>query len=308
LRIEVPMPKTPAPLTAFEQTRRSWAHLLESPNEAPAVFREALDGYMAAGAPFPYAVFTPTYEGFLRRLNEKLVWCASGSVYVVERARDRVGATRIPLEEIDALEIGCILLKSWIKFSGATTSACTLQFNTVTDYLFAPILKAIRGAERAGEADRGELAKLDYLMARNMKLCYYARTGLLAGDTLRASLLQDEILRQTLGLGLTRTLCRAHIALVTGRELILIRDAPGPTRHGAVHTLIPLDRISSATLDERKPGLLTLAVCLRYGGAVEMPYTMENRSAAETLVAMLQPGADTELRAPFLLDIQRVRV
>jgi len=256
------------PLTAFEQTRRSWARVVETAAQLPPGFRGLADSF--AGAPFPYAVLTPTYEGFLRRRVERLVWCAEDSVWVAEQARERLSVTAIDIADLDALEIGRILLKSWITFIGVARSgapvACTLEFNTVTDRLFNPILAAVRGGTPALAEPEG----LANLARKNMKMAYFARCNQLAGDTLRSLVLQDMLPRSN----------PAHLTMLTNRELILIREAPGATRYGAVTSVVPLGGISGVGLEERKPGRLTLSVCLRHGGVIEAVFGPENRAAA----------------------------
>jgi hypothetical protein len=53
-------------LSAAEQTRFSWARLIQSSDELPPAYRSFFEA-RPAGEAFPYAVLTPTFAGFLRR-------------------------------------------------------------------------------------------------------------------------------------------------------------------------------------------------------------------------------------------------
>jgi hypothetical protein len=279
------MPNQPKPLTAFEQTRRSWAQRIESPAELPPAFRGLFD----PDRPLPYAVLTPTYEGFLRRLNAKLAWCTDDTLTVAEQTRDRLTTTVFPFAALDFLELGCVLLKSWLSVAGA--AAVTLEFNTVTDYLFTPIVDAIRGipmlAERPASRGHGAVRgtqpqELVALRERDVKLAYYAWCSVPPGDDLQAILYQGAARYGALARSVP-----AHATLLTGRELILIRDAPGGQRYGSVRTFIPLDRLAGAALEERRPGAFTLKLCLRGGGILEATFAAANVPAVRDLVAQL---------------------
>ena len=108
-------------LTGFEQTRLSWARKIRSYEETPEIFRDALHALVGAATPFPHVVFTPTFEGIRRRENEKLVCSYDVKIYILERTKSQVTTTCYALEDIHLLEVGEILLDSWIRVSGMTT-------------------------------------------------------------------------------------------------------------------------------------------------------------------------------------------
>jgi hypothetical protein len=102
-------------LTAGEQTRLSWARVVESSDQLPAAFREPFSAlFPGAAQHLPYTVLTPPREGFLNRLNPKLIAIQGDTIYLLERTGNRVDTTCCALGGITYLEVGKILLKSWI--------------------------------------------------------------------------------------------------------------------------------------------------------------------------------------------------
>ena len=87
------------PLTAFEQTRRSWATRVESYDEAPDIYKTFFERLPADA--FPYTVITPTFEGFFHRENEKLVCSPDDNLYILERVKGDLVCTAYPLRRIN---------------------------------------------------------------------------------------------------------------------------------------------------------------------------------------------------------------
>jgi hypothetical protein len=131
--------------------------------------------------------------------TEKLVCDLDDEIVVLERYGDKFDAQRYSIEGIAYFEIRNILLDCRIKLCGLNSSdsniSTTLKFNSVTDYLFEPILKKIRLARvGAQSAERNsEAEKFDHLMKMNFKFMNYARSSILAGDKVVYFILQPEI-------------------------------------------------------------------------------------------------------------------
>jgi hypothetical protein len=142
-------PKLPL-LTAVEQTKLSWAKAIESYDEVPEVYRASFETLVGDASRFPHAVLTPSYAGFITRAKEKLVCCLDGKIYVLEEARGHLASTCYSIGDISYVEVGSVLLQSWIKIRGLTSggvlTSSEFKFNSVTDYLFTPIVERIRPA------------------------------------------------------------------------------------------------------------------------------------------------------------------
>jgi hypothetical protein len=300
----------PPLLTADEQTRLSWARTAESYDRVPEIYKDFFKTLLSSTSMFPYVVLMPTFEGFIRRENEKLIFSLDSKIYVLERIRDKLGSTCYPLEDISYIEAGAILLDSWIKISGVASdgvlTSCTLRFNTVTDYLFTPILDKIRPASTPGVTDpSSERAKFDYLVHLNFKFMNYAKRSLVLGEKVIHTVLQPEIRTNLLtlfGRHLFRTISTAHLSILTDKELIMIRDEKGrgwsdDTRYGGIWNYIPLGKISSASLTLKKDNLLVFSICLPQDDHIDSLFSVSNRPEVELVLNQfetLMPGVTTK--------------
>ncbi|HMK09424.1 MAG TPA: hypothetical protein VK449_10370, partial [Anaerolineales bacterium] len=104
-------------ITPFEQAQRSWARPIASYKELPAEFREWFEPEHA-GAPFPLAVLTPSFEGFLHHEIERLVCATSEAVTILERRGRRVEVRRYPIDEISLVEVSSVLLDARLRIDG----------------------------------------------------------------------------------------------------------------------------------------------------------------------------------------------
>ena len=301
-------------LTAGEQTRLSWARVVESCDQLPVAFRDCFAAlFPGAEQRFPYTVLTPSHEGFLNRLSPKLISIQGADIYVLERTGVRVDSTCYPLRGITYLEIGTVLLKSWITLRGAAAggvhSTTRLEFNTVNDLLFQPFVDQIRCAPRSEaqvDLDR-ERAKFDYLGPLHYKFMNYARRSLAPGESVRGCWVQAEVRRpvlRVLGKAFYRTVILSHLSILTDRELILIQDVDDPpagsraTRYGGIWRFIPLDRIASASSAVDAAGDLACAIGLRDGDCLELKFQAENQVDLDRFMAALRNWIDLVDSAP----------
>jgi hypothetical protein len=291
------------PLTGWEQSRLSWARVAEFYDEIPEVYRAWLDPLIRGRETFPYIVLTPTYEGYFRKENEKLVCMLDRTLHIVERARDRLIPTAYPVEDISRIEVGEILLRGWITVRGRTASglpsSTTIKFNTVTDRLFVPFLNEFRKVTRplSGASLDAQRAKFEELLVRNYKFMNYARGSILPGEEVLCYVLQPEIRDQWLrlfGRSLSRCISPTHIAILTERELIAISEeggslwqSLGAVKYGGIWQYVPLERISAASIATRDDGLLALSVQLSYEDRLELLFSPSSRPDLDALVAVL---------------------
>jgi hypothetical protein len=287
-------------LTADEQTRRSWARALKSYDEVPDVYQDFLK--TLPGGATPYMILTPSYEGFMSPTSERLLCSFGDRVFIAEKQRDRVASICYPFADINYIEMATILLKAWIKISGvagngALTSS-TLRFNSVTDYLFDPLLRGIRPASHdAGEADlKAERTKFEYLKALNFKFMNYARRSILPGEKVLQSILQPAIRVQIfkmLNLPFSRTITPAHITILTDKELITIQDEATKlwdkgVEYGGIWKYIPLNRITSASLGQREDNLFVLSIHLCAGDRIETLFAASNEHELRLLLEQIE--------------------
>jgi hypothetical protein len=285
-------------MSAAEQSMQAWARHLYSLAEVPDIYRDFFDTLPV----FPYAVLTPSYEGFLVRVNPKLVCSFDNQIYVLEYRSNRLEVTCYPVQNVSYIEVGTILLKSWIKIGGVTSNglaSSTFKFNAVTQPFFYPIIEPVRLTSPSPNppADlQTERDKFNYLLNLHFKFMNYARRSILPGEQVIASLLQPEIQANVLTL-LNKTFCRtvspAHLSILTDREFIFIKEDPetwtdNGTPYGGIWTYIPLNKITAVSLSERDDDTLTLSIHLPENDVVSAIFAMANRSELEQFVDQLE--------------------
>ena len=288
-------------LPADEQTRLSWLKVLRTYAEVPDVYRSTFEA-LVNGRPFPYTVLTPSYRGFIDGENEKLVCCLDNEIWVLEAVADKLTRTCFAVKDISHIEVGKALLQAWVKLSGVTDGGLPIttefKFNTVTDYLFEPIVKEMRSVTNyfQGHDLTTNQAKFDFLGQANLKLMNYARRSLLPGETIVDIILQAEIREERfklLGNSFFRAVCLSHLSILTDRELILIQDGTGKRwggdiRYGGVCHYIPLDKLTSVSLSGPDGKLLTMSVRLPDGDSIDLLYSVSNRPAVEAFLSRFE--------------------
>jgi hypothetical protein len=297
-------------LSAGEQTRLSWARRLENVDAVPEYYRDYVVGIVAGTGAFPYVVLTPSYAGFLSRTTEKLLCATDDCVHCVEKAGDVPVVTVFPYTAVNFVEIGSILLKSWIKFSGKAIdgaySKVEVKFNTVTDYLFWPVVDKVRrlgGPELVVDLS-AERAKFSYLAESNFKFMNAARRSLLPGERVRESVMQQEIrtkLVTVFGRSFYRTKAPAHIMILTDKELIVVADEnqdgwAGEIKHGSIRTCVPLAKIEQASYTTLADDLLLLSIGLPGDEHLEFCFAGAQQAAVEQMIEHIAAVPDYQPR------------
>jgi hypothetical protein len=279
-----------------EQTKSSWARLITSYAAVPPVYQGFFEPLQVEGRAFPHTVVTPSYEKFLHRTTEKLVCEFGHEVHVLERSGSTFEALSFPLEEISYVQVRTMLLDSHIQICGVTKqgvpACCTLRFNSITDYLFRPIVERIRRAtfDARDQAPSSERATFDYLVRVNYKFMSYARHSLLAGEKVIHTILQPEIRERVLTvLGKTyyRTVFPTHMSILTDRELIMIGEEHrrgGEDRYGGIWDYIPLHKIVALSLSSKGSNLLSLSIQLPDSTCLDYLFEASARREVEQLL------------------------
>jgi hypothetical protein len=269
-KIRVPL------LSASEQTRLSWARPARSYDDVPDIFRDLLATLTHDSGSLPYTVLAPSFQGFLRRPNEKLICTFDDEIWVMEKVQNRAVATCYPVGEISSVEAGSILLKAWITLKGMDSSsalnASTLQFNAVSESLFTPIVNKVRPMPdtSSGVDHSAEVAKLNCLAPLNFKFMNYARRTIIPGEKVIQFVLQPEVrvdAPRLFGRSWWGSIYPAHLTVLTDKELIIIRDEAGvrwnpDAKHGGIWTYIPLDKIAATCVAKTDDGMVTVSIQL----------------------------------------------
>jgi hypothetical protein len=298
-RLAAPIAEFPL-LTAGEQTKLSWARRIESRDDVPAYFLETVDALVAETGSIPYLILTPSFSSFIVRTTEKLVCCLNDELRIYERAEHEPHLTAFRYADVNAVEVGCVLLKSWLKIIGKDTcgveTRVTIKFNTVTDYLFLPVILTLRGARQAPDAVRHEVeqAKFNYLAHDFYKFMNVAKKSLLPGEHVVGSLMQAELrtpLVTLFGHAYTRLKAPAHILVRTDCELIIAVEEnqeawSGSHKYGSIRTYIPLSKIDAITLDDDGDRYTHLAIHLVGGELIRLDFAAEQRAKLRQMVTV----------------------
>jgi len=266
-------------LTGARQTMLSWSKVVESYEAVPEAYRSSCKMTLRDGTPFPYTVFAPAIAGLRHRTTEKLLCEVNDAIYVWERIGNQVVMAAYPLETISDLEMGIILLYSWITISGVTqagiASSSTVEFNTATSRHYARFVNKVRPAPDNVDASEQsvERAKFDYLALETFKFRSYALESLVAGEKVLHTLWQPKINKPIIRLGWStfyRTSALAHLTILTDKELIVIQDDERSrenrgVRYGGKWQYIALSHISAVSLREHVDDLLILSLTLSPG-------------------------------------------
>lgn len=128
-----------------------------------------------------------------------------------------------------------VLLESGLLISGRDSNGqnatINLRFNTVTDYLFTPMINEIRQTQFSAMDTKGDFDFSD-LKTASYKFANYARHSLLPGERTLQVIWQPELrsgrFKQPIFNLFNKVFYRLvftnHVALLTDQELILIRE------------------------------------------------------------------------------------
>lgn len=220
-------------LNADELTKSSWAQPIKSYADVPDVYKDFFNPLFADGREFPYTVLTPSYENFIHKTTEKLICDGGCEIIILEKSENTFEPQCYPLDRIIYVEFRSVLLDASFKICGMTglgvQNTSTLKFNSVTDYLFVPILKQIRlaGVDSLQGVQSRDVEKFNDLHQLSYKFMNYGKRSLLGGEQVLHIYLQPEIREHILtfmGRTFFKTIFPMHMSILTDRELILIRE------------------------------------------------------------------------------------
>jgi hypothetical protein len=281
-------------------TERSWAKKVNNFESMPEAFRRPTLEIILDEQNLPYAVLTPTFEGYKKLENEKLIFCLDHRLFILENDGVRVTSTSYGLENIHRIEFGKILLEAWIKICGRNDqgiySGSRLRFNSVSDFLFYPFIETVRQLDQPEILvdTQHERGKFSGLMERHIKFMNFARSSLLPGERVIRFFLQPEIEASRLHLFHTtlfkRTICSTYILIQTDRELILIQDdltsqcSKDESRYGGIRNYMHLYQLQDLIVEDAVTGLIDLTIKLPVGDSLHLMCANEKRSELKDFV------------------------
>lgn len=287
-------------LTGAKQTMAAWSKVIETYEAIPAAYKDFFETYIADDQHFPYIVFTPVLIKPKGKTTEKLIYDADNAIHILERNGSRVNAKSYPYQTICKVEVGNVLLSSWLTISGITSagewSASTIDFNTTSTRYFTTFLNKLRPTPQGVDNAKlnAEKEKFDYLSGFSFKFMNFGRSSLIHGEIVHNSLLQSEIREPILrifGNIFQRTVSPTHLTVLTNQELILIherdREVAGP-QYGGVWQYIPLRSITSISLAEAANDRIMLSVTLSSRETINKLFVVSSQPKLKSLCTQVQ--------------------
>ena len=287
-------------LSPTEQTKKSWTSLIQSYEDVPEEFKAFFKPYMDKKALFPYTLLTPSFEGFLNRQSIKMISILEQQLVVLEANGTTYTEQSFPYEGILFIEFSTILLDAYFKICGILNqemvASSTIKFNSINDYLFSPFIARIRQISDAfdDEPQPNEPDKFNKWVHVSYKFMNYAKRSLKGTEIVLMDLVQSEIrskIFSLLGKTYYRTISPALMCILTNKELIIIQE--GNNRYkgekfGGTWFYIPLNRIDTLSLQEKKDYLLNLSVHLPKMNSLEFVFQTSFKEDLSQLIDQFQ--------------------
>lgn len=290
-------------MTGAAQTMAAWSKVIESREEIPAIYKNCFEQFIGREQSFPHVVLTPSLNKFPRKTTEKLICDIGDAIYIFEKRNgNQISATSYLYSDICEVELGIVLLDSWLTIGGKTSlgepGVSKIEFNTTSLRHFQSILSKLRPSPKVMDKIQVEAQKdkFNSLSTTNFKFMNYGRESILPGESVLQFLLQPEIRQPrwtVFGRTFYKTISLAHFSIITDRELILIRDAERNaeskiSRYSGVWQYIPLHCISSVKIFEAANQRLTLSIQCHSGKTIEKPFESSKQPELQQFCSLLQ--------------------
>lgn len=283
-----------------EKTMKNWSKIVESYGEIPDHFKGAFQALPVKSGRFPYTILTPSNLGFFHEEKPKLVCSFNHKLYIIEERKGNISTTCFLGKDINYIEVGEVLLRSWIKINGMTAKgekSAILPINTVSLKYFKPIIAGLRTNSNDYENIdlETERKKFNYLSQGNFEFLNYARDSILPGEKVLYTVMQPEI-RMKLKLfniwktPFLRTVSPAHFTILTDLALIIItsrRQRSDNTLFGMIWNFIPLEKIKSLAFAERTENIFSLTIGFPENNTMRSIFATANKLTVDTLVNQL---------------------
>ena len=284
------------------RTMSTWSQIIPTIEDVPPAFRPFFDSIANSTDSFPYCVFAPRVPRIFTHPPDKMICDIDGIWQILEHTDGHVRVHTCPLQNITDIEIGHILLQSWLTINGlaldGTPVSPSIEFNSVSTNFYEHFIDQFKPAPVTGEESslKTEQAKFDALTSSTFKYMNYGRHSISTGEEVLHFIWQPEIRVPRLPfrhLPFFRTITTAHLLILTDKQVILLREDERSRlykglRYGGVRHFIPLHNITSSSLNTRDDGLLTLSLHLRQGRRLEWPFADSHKQELEQFQSQME--------------------
>ncbi len=211
-----------------------------------------------------------------------------GSVlYILPHPSTHGPACECPIEKLVSVESGQMLLKGWLRFTGAGFD-CTLPYNTRGFPCVFSFMRRLRDKALGGAAPNGA-PEVRLGAGLDIKFANALTRELDSGEQVAAQFFQPpKELKSNRWLIPRRHWLPGDLVVVTGRRLLWIsdRERGSYSRYGSVASYAPLGAVRALELIPDRGGL-TLDVALRGESHWQIPIRPENRRDADDFAAVV---------------------
>lgn len=246
--------------TSSTMTMKSWSEKITNFQEVPANFK---NDFIYDQKKFPFTVYVPSQyisKNFrTEKVNSKLISIFDDHILIYENISKDIIITKCFLKDIVSLQLGCVLLRAWVKITSEKESYL-INFNAAQEDYFFELIKKIRInlyklLENKANDKNIEITKFDFLNKLDYKLKNYGVKSIINGEQVEKILYQENRTLKSLKIAkftFYKKFIAPHLTILTDKELIIIkeekdiqtnRDIP----YSSVYNYIPLEKIKKIT-------------------------------------------------------------
>ena len=275
------------------KTMKAWAIKIEQTEKIPAAFQKPMEQVLEEDAEFPYIIYAPVNEKTGKPAQDTLLAMTEGAVWVLMDERQQVSVVRFSTQEIQTIQMGTVLLQSWVTFCGkaAGNNECAVvYYDAVMEELFVPVLETVRTKmlQIPAEAQEIQANELNYLKDASLKFYNYGVQSLMPGQKVCCSVYQPQVEEKALK-QFQAYETAAHLFILTEEELILIQeteqeDKSATQKYSGIWTRFPIRQIEGFHVEDEEDGRW-MKVSVRAQGQepVKVIIDPRNRQAIQTL-------------------------
>ncbi|HHW57856.1 MAG TPA: hypothetical protein GXX15_09385 [Clostridia bacterium] len=277
----------------------SWARNVRDYSEIPEIFKSYYDENFGKSTQFLNAVYAPADSWGRRKTNDKFMFLYENEVVFFEKMKNSINAVSYPIENINYIENGSILLYSWLKINGNIedeTRSFVLEYNTVVENIFKPIIEKLRillcDIEMSNK--EGEINDFDCLRDVNYKFMNYAKKAVLNGEKVIDFLYQVDI-KVPYFKFFKKLKSTSHMIIFTNKELIILEEesvkSTKDAKYGGIWIYIPLYKILSACIDKEENGFLNLVINISGSNTFKSTFEHSKKEEIEQLAERINKVA-----------------
>jgi hypothetical protein len=291
-------------------TMITWSQAIGTFEALPEIYQPFIRQLQyETGGELPYMVLTPATEKTIRKTPEQIVCSTRNNLYVIENIDRKLSFTAFPIHQIHFLEVGAILLFSWLTIHGMTTDGVnqskTIEFNSVSFPHFLPFINQVRGAPpRLNQpALDQEKRKFYFLAPTAYKFMNYGCKSLMGNEKVLKIIWEPEIREKffpRLRIPFSHLKSNACLSILTDKELILVQEfdlnnSYRGTRYGGIWRYIPHRCLNSVRLSESNQGKFNLTISLAGETEIQVLFRNENRPHLDEFIQTVEGIIEREV-------------